>query len=224
MACTNGNNRETRVDVGAPRPVFRGPPRSAPGGSVAVLEAARNTRVPIDVAGEIAYDAVQPVRYWGESPVATDGWYRTGDSGYIDAHGRVFVTGRLKELINRGGLKVACGEIEEAIRDLTSVADCAVVPTPDAVLGEAICACVVPGLNSAPTLVELRSLLGETLARHKLPDELCLVSSIPRTSLGKVDRKALTAHIVSSDLPRTGFRDDATVGSAAAANGDPGRD
>jgi len=85
------------------------------------------------------------------------------------------------------------------------VLDAGVVATPDPVLGEAICACIVPGLD-APDLAQLRSFVGDALARHKLPDELCLVKEVPRTKIGKVDRAALTALVTGEDLPRQRWR------------------
>lgn len=190
----------------AGRMVFRGPPGSPPDGSVTVLDPERQVPLSVSELGEIAYGARHPVRYWEEPAVATDGWYRTGDMGVIDSEGRLFVRGRLKELVNRGGLKVSCGEIENALRALPSVADCAVIPSADPVLGEAICACVVAEAGSAAALDELRSQLSSVLARHKLPDELCLLERIPRTSLGKIDRRALTDMVVNAGLPRARVR------------------
>jgi fatty-acyl-CoA synthase/2,3-dihydroxybenzoate-AMP ligase len=189
--------------------VFRGPPGTAPDGTVVVLDTDSDVRLPVGSIGEIAYGAASPVRYWAEQPAATNGWYRTGDLGFIDSRGRVFVRGRLKEVINRGGLKVACSEVAAALRGLSSVEDCVVIPSPDPVLGEAICACVVPARGSAPTIRDLRSQLLAVLARHKLPDELCLLGSIPHTSLGKIDSAALTRRIANNELPRTRFRESA---------------
>lgn len=190
----------------AGRRVFRGPPGSPPDGSVTVLELERDVPMATNEIGEIAYGAAVPVRYWEEPAVATNGWYRTGDIGCIDSEGRVFVQGRLKELVNRGGLKVSCGEIEIALRALSSISDCAVIASPDPILGEAICACVVAFGGNAPTLDDLRSQLSSVLARHKLPDELYLLERIPRTPLGKIDRAALTALVVDGELPRARLR------------------
>ncbi len=80
------------------------------------------------------------------------------------------------------------------------------VATPDPVLGEAICACVVPAGPITLSLAEVRSFLAGSLARHKLPDELCLVDRIPRTTIGKVERAALTSMIVGEDRPRERLR------------------
>ena len=80
------------------------------------------------------------------------------------------------------------------------------VAAPDPVLGEAICACVVPAGPTSPSLAELRRFLGADLARHKLPDELCLVQEIPRSPIGKLDRRALHEAVVGADLARERLR------------------
>ena len=187
--------------------VFRGPPGTAPSGSVTVLDP--DTHVPLRPGemGEIAFSAATPVRYWNEPDAATDGWYHTGDVGRLDRHGWLYVLGRRKELVNRGGEKVAPGEVESALVGHPSVADAAVVGTPDPVLGEAICACVTPAASSPPpTLEELRGFLAARLARHKLPDELCVLEQLPRSPTGKLDRPALFNLVSGSDLPRQRHR------------------
>ncbi|HTJ76194.1 MAG TPA: class I adenylate-forming enzyme family protein [Acidimicrobiales bacterium] len=187
------------------RRVYRGPAGTPPDGRVAVLDPG-GAVLPAGTPGEIAFGAAAPVRYWKDADAATDGWYRTGDLGRLDLDGRVYVLGRLKELINRGGLHVSPSEVETAVRLHPGVADSAVVATPDPVLGEVICACVVPGAPDRPTLAELREFLAPVLARHKLPDELCLVETIPRTTIGKVDRPALRSTVLALDRPRERWR------------------
>ena len=187
------------------RTVFAGPPGTAPAGVVAVL-GVDGMPLPAGQIGEIVFQARLPVRYWRDPDVATDGWYRTGDLGRMDGDGRLYLEGRLKELLNRGGLKVSPGEIETVLTRHPAVADAAIVATPDPVLGEAICACVVVAGHDVPTLGEVRSYLGRTLARHKLPDELCVVDRIPRTTIGKVERSVLSTMIVEEDRPRERLR------------------
>ncbi len=185
--------------------VFSGPPGTAQDGTVRIVDPVDHRTLGPGEVGEIAFGARIPVEYWGDPDTATDGWYYTGDLGRMDAGGRVYIVGRRKELVNRGGLSVAPSEIESAIARHPGVLDAGVVATPDPVLGEAICACIVPGLDR-PHLAQLRSFVGEALARHKLPDELCLVGEIPRTKIGKVDRAALTALVTGEDLPRQRWR------------------
>ncbi len=187
------------------RTVFRGPPGTAPAGEVAIFDG-EGRQLPVGEIGEVVFAARQPVHYWRDPDVATDGWYHTGDLGRMDDEGRLYLEGRLKELLNRGGLKVSPGEIETVLTRHPAVADAAVVATPDPVLGEAICACVVAAGSAPPTLAEVRGYLGESLARHKLPDELCLVDRIPRTKIGKVDRGTLAAAVVDEHPARERLR------------------
>ncbi len=198
------------------RTVLRGPEGTPPDGSVAILHPDHDTPLVVGEVGEIAYGAARPVRYWDEPPAATGGWYRTGDLGWLDADGRLFVSGRLKEVVNRGGLKVACGEVETALARHPGIADCAVIPTPDLVLGEAICACVVPSGPEPPGLNDVRARLGETLSRQKLPDEMCVLESIPRSPVGKIDRGALAALVVGGDVPRLRVRPPVPTGASRA--------
>ncbi|MDQ3932237.1 MAG: acyl--CoA ligase [Actinomycetota bacterium] len=205
VTLTSDREEIRRGSVG--RTVFRGPEGTPPNGALAILDVDDDRRLPPEEVGVIAFGASRPVRYWGQQAVATDGWYRTGDLGWVDEDGRLFVTGRLKDVVNRGGLKVSPSEVEAALAHHPGVADCAVIPTPDPVLGEAICACIVPADPHPPSLIELRSYLGASLARHKLPDELCVVDMIPRSKVGKLDRDALRAAVLEAQAPRERFRE-----------------
>jgi len=198
-------DREEILAGSVGRTVFVGPPGTAPAGTLAIFDL-DGRRLPVGQIGEIVFGARQPVRYWGDPDVATDGWYHTGDLGRIDDEGRLYLEGRLKELLNRGGLKVSPGEIETVLTRHPAVADAAIVATPDPVLGEAICACVVVAGSVPPSLSEVRSFLGETLARHKLPDELCLMERIPRTNIGKVERATLVTLLIEENRPRERLR------------------
>lgn len=187
--------------------VFKGPDGVGPTGAVAIVD--RETHAPLapGETGEIVFGTSNPVRYWDDPVVATDAWYRTGDLGRVDTEGRLYVTGRLKDVVNRGGLKVGAGEVEAPLMRHPGVLECAVVPAPDPVLGEAICACVVPAGASAPDLLEVRSFLSPTLARHKLPDELCVLPELPRSKVGKLDRRALAGLMGDGGPPRQRLRE-----------------
>jgi acyl-CoA synthetase (AMP-forming)/AMP-acid ligase II len=185
--------------------VFRGPPGTPADGTVRIAGPDGATVAPGEI-GEIVYGAAVPVRYWDHPDAATDGWYRTGDLGRMDSDGAVYIVGRLKELVNRGGLHVSMAEVELALLLHPGVADAGVIAAPDETLGEAVCACIAAAGGPAPTLAELREFLGERLARHKLPDELCVVDAIPRTDIGKVDRRELRARVIDGGVPRERLR------------------
>ncbi|MFI2712298.1 SDR family NAD(P)-dependent oxidoreductase [Micromonospora sp. NPDC018662] len=119
-----------------------------------------------------------------------DGWYRTGDLARRDADGNLFVTGRHRELIIRGGEKVHPVEVEDVLRAVPGVADVAVTGRPHEVLGEVPVAYVVPapeGFVPAAAYAACR----ERLAYHKVPQELYEIDAVPRTASGKVTRRLL---------------------------------
>jgi long-chain acyl-CoA synthetase len=118
--------------------------------------------------------------------VLRDGWFHTGDLGTVSGEGFVSVVGRKKDLILRGGYSVAPGEVEAALLAHPSVAEAAVIGTPDAVLGEEIAAFVIlrPGARvDAPELVEF---CRERLATFKYPRRVSIVTDLPRSATGKV--------------------------------------
>ncbi|MBW8481276.1 AMP-binding protein, partial [Actinomadura parmotrematis] len=119
-----------------------------------------------------------------------DGWYRTGDLARRDAAGYFTITGRIKELIIRGGENVHPGEVEEVLRGRPGVADVAVAGRPHEVLGEVPVAFVVPG----PEGLDPEALFAacrERLAYFKVPEELYEITEVPRTASGKVARRLL---------------------------------
>jgi 2,3-dihydroxybenzoate-AMP ligase len=122
----------------------------------------------------------------------SDGFLRTGDLVRLDGTGRLTVEGRVKEVINRGGEKVSPGEVEEHLLAHPRISEAAIVPFPDTVLGEKTCAVIVLSAGTSMSLRELRTFLtGCGLADYKLPDKIRLAAQLPRTSLGKLDRRFL---------------------------------
>ena len=124
-----------------------------------------------------------------------DGFYRTGDLVRVTPTGHLVVEGRCKDVINKGGEKVSAEEVEDHLLAHPAVRDVAVVGMPDRMLGERVCAYIVPR-TQAPSLAELASFLRERgVADYKLPDRVLVVASLPGTGVGKVDKKALAADI-----------------------------
>jgi long-chain acyl-CoA synthetase len=131
-------------------------------------------------AAELTANAIDP-----------EGWFRTGDLGRRDADGYYFITGRLKELIIKGGENIAPREIDEAVLRHPAVLECAAVGVPDPHYGQEILACVVlkPGASCAED--ELRAHCERELGRYKSPRFLRFVAELPKGASGKVQRLKL---------------------------------
>ena len=141
------------------------------------------------------------MRGYYKNPQATqdaftsDGWLRTGDLGYRDADGFFFVTGRIKELIIKGGENIAPREIDEALLRHPAVLDAAAVGIPDKHYGQEIMACVILREGQQVEPEALRAFCTETLGRYKTPKEIHLVPELPRGPSGKVQRLKLAQWI-----------------------------
>jgi len=127
-----------------------------------------------------------------------DGFYRTGDVVRMTSSGNFSVEGRVKDLINRGGEKIAAEEVENVVLRHPAVQNVAVVAMPDPVLGEAVCAYVIVSPGRSLTLESLRAFLESAgIARFKLPERLETVDRFPLTSVGKVSKKELREDIAA---------------------------
>jgi acyl-CoA synthetase (AMP-forming)/AMP-acid ligase II len=125
----------------------------------------------------------------------TEGFFRTGDQGVIDADGYLSITGRLKEIINRGGEKVSPREIDEVLMDHPSVAQCVCFAVPHAKLGEDIAVAIV--LREA-TIADERSIkefCSSRLAKFKVPETVIFLEEIPKGATGKLQRIGLAAKL-----------------------------
>ncbi|WP_444939219.1 (2,3-dihydroxybenzoyl)adenylate synthase [Microbulbifer sp. JMSA002] len=120
-----------------------------------------------------------------------DGCYRSGDRVRILDNGNIVVTGRLKDVVNRGGETFACDEIEEHLLAHPHIQQAAIIPLPDKELGEQVGAAIVCA-DKAPSLHMLRDFLTKRgLAAFKLPEQLSVLSRLPVTAVGKIDKKKL---------------------------------
>ncbi len=122
-----------------------------------------------------------------------NGWFRTGDVGRLDSDGNLFVTGRLKEIINRGGEKIIPDEVDAVMMSHSAVLEAATFSVPHATLGEDVACAVVlrSALQTPVSIGELRRYAAERLARFKLPSRIFFVDEIPRGELGKPQRWVL---------------------------------
>jgi cyclohexanecarboxylate-CoA ligase/acyl-CoA synthetase len=141
--------------------------------------------------------------YWGDpertaASIGSDGVSTTGDLGRLDERGYLKVTGRIKDLIIRGGTNISAGEIEDYLIGHPKVAAVAVVGMPDRVLGERACAFVVPADGEKPTFEELTGYLRHerNIAVVKLPERLELIDELPMTATGKIQKFVLRQKLV----------------------------
>jgi acyl-CoA synthetase (AMP-forming)/AMP-acid ligase II len=153
--------------------------------------------LPDGQTGELAIRGPNVMRGYYKNPEATaaaftpDGWLRTGDLGHRDSDGFFFVTGRIKELIIKGGENIAPREIDEALLKHPAVLDAAAVGIPDTHYGQEILACVVLRQGMAASEDELRDFCEATLGRYKTPRRFRFMDDLPRGPSGKVQRLKL---------------------------------
>ncbi len=124
-----------------------------------------------------------------------DGWFRTGDQGTLDAEGYLSITGRLKEIINRGGEKVSPREIDEILLDHVSVAQVIVFGAPHKRLGEEVAAMVVLHEGHECTERELQLFVAQRVAGYKVPKKILFVEELPKGATGKLQRIGLAQRI-----------------------------
>ena len=132
-----------------------------------------------------------------------DGWFRTGDQGYLDQDGYLFITGRLKEMINRGGQNIAPREIEETLLTHAQVVQAVAFALPHPTLGEEVGAAVVPPAGACVDQDELQRLVATHLAPHKRPRKIITLDDIPKGPTGKLQRIGLAERLglLGSDAP-----------------------
>ena len=149
----------------------------------------------LDGPGEICIRGYNVMQGYYNDPESTaaaideGGWLHTGDMAYVNEAGNLVLTGRLKELIIRGGENISPLEVESVLRNDPSIADCKAVGVPDRHYGEVVALCVVPGdgFSEEQTLEQLRT----SLADYKVPKYILQVNDIPKTATGKIRTEEL---------------------------------
>jgi non-ribosomal peptide synthetase component E (peptide arylation enzyme) len=159
--------------------------------------------VPRGEEGDVAYRGPSHMLEYYRDPEQTAllftpaGFSRSGDLGVMDADGFVRITGRLKDIVIRGGMNISARELEELLLQHPDVAEVAVVGMPDERLGERVCAYVVPraGVDALALDDLVEFLRGRRIATSKLPERLELIAQLPLTATGKVQKHVLRADV-----------------------------
>jgi len=170
---------------------------------IAILDEAGNLQPP-GTTGEVSIKGPNVFSGYESNAEAnavsfSNGWFRTGDQGFLDNDGYLTLVGRLKELINRGGEKISPREIDEVLLTHPSVAEAVCFGIPDRVYGEEVAAAVV--LSSSSTEAELKAHCRAVLSDFKCPKIIYLVEAIPRTATGKIQRRNVAAEIFKGRNP-----------------------
>ena len=152
--------------------------------------------VPQGEVGEIVMRAASNMKGYWAKPDATaeavrDGWFYSGDAGFLDAEGYVFIHDRVKDMIVSGGENVYPAEVENALFAHPQIADVAVIGVPDEKWGEAVKACVVPEPGAELSPDEIIAFARERIAGYKLPKSVDFVEALPRNPSGKILRREL---------------------------------
>jgi amino acid adenylation domain-containing protein len=171
----------------------------AAGPEIAIMDEAGSLLMPCQT-GEIVIRGPNVMAGYESNPSANQsafsaGWFRTGDQGRLDEEGYLFISGRTKEIINRGGEKISPREIDEALLDHPAVAQALAFAAPDARLGEEVAAAVVlkPGAHASEA--ELREFASRRLADFKVPRIVVLLNEIPKGPTGKPRRIGLASKL-----------------------------
>ena len=171
----------------------------AAGPQVAIM-AEDGTLLPRGATGEIVIRGPNVTAGYENNPKANaeafvDGWFRTGDQGVMDAEGYVSITGRLKEIINRGGEKVSPREVDEILMDHPAVAQVVAFGMPHPKLGEEVAAVVVLREGQSATERDLQAFVAGRAADFKVPKKILFMDEIPKGATGKLQRIGLAAKL-----------------------------
>ena len=171
----------------------------AAGPEVGIMAEDRAELLPAGEVGEIVIRGPNVMGGYANNPAAnarafTRGWFQTGDQGYMDEDGYLYITGRLKEIINRGGEKISPREVDEVLLQHPAVAQAVAFALPDVGLGEDVAAAVVLK-GTGITEKELRLFASLRLAPFKVPRRIVIVEEIPKGPTGKIQRIGLAERL-----------------------------
>ena len=167
----------------------------AAGPEIAIMDEAGNL-LPPGKTGEIVIRGSNVTHGYENNPSAnqssfTSGWFRTGDQGVLDAEGYLSITGRIKEIINRGGEKISPREVDEVLLDHPAIVQAVTFAAPHATLGEDVAAAVILHENASATEAEIREFAAARLSEFKVPRRVMILTEIPKGPTGKLQRIGL---------------------------------
>ncbi|MGE0722873.1 MAG: acyl--CoA ligase [Alphaproteobacteria bacterium] len=179
-----------------PRPRKPGSVGIAAGPDVRIMDEAGDGLLPSGAVGEVVIRGDNVTRGYANNPDANakafaGGWFRTGDQGVIDAEGYLTITGRLKELINRGGEKISPREVDDVLLDHPCVAQALCFAMPHDKLGEDVAVAIVLKDGAAASEQDLRAFVAGRLADFKVPRKVVFLPEIPKGATGKLMRIGL---------------------------------
>jgi acyl-CoA synthetase (AMP-forming)/AMP-acid ligase II/thioesterase domain-containing protein/acyl carrier protein len=192
------------------------PPRDRKPGSVGVSSGPdiatmddRGNLLPPGQSGEIVIRGTNITHGYEHNPIAnegafTNGWFRTGDQGCLDAEGYLFITGRLKEIINRGGEKISPREVDDVLMDHPAIAQVATFAAPHVSLGEDVAAAVVLREDASVSAKEIQDFASSRLADFKVPRRVIFLKEIPKGPTGKLQRIGLAEKLGLAEPVETG--------------------
>jgi acyl-CoA synthetase (AMP-forming)/AMP-acid ligase II len=171
----------------------------AAGPEIAIMDVAGQL-LPHGAVGEIVIRGPNVCAGYENNPKAnaeafTNGWFRTGDQGVLDTEGYLSLTGRLKEIINRGGEKISPREVDEILMDHPAVAQVVCFGMPHPKLGEEVAAVVVLREGAQATERELQAFVSSRAADFKVPKKILFMAEIPKGATGKLQRIGLAARL-----------------------------
>jgi len=168
----------------------------AAGPEVAIMDESGPALLEAGATGEVVIRGDNVTAGYENNPTANaecfvNGWFRTGDQGVMDDDGYLTITGRLKEIINRGGEKISPREVDDVLMDHSAVQQCVTFAMPHNSLGEEVAAAVVLRDGAAADEKDIRSFAGERLATFKVPRKIIILDEIPKGATGKLQRIGL---------------------------------
>ena len=168
----------------------------AAGPEVAIMDESAAALLETGQTGEVVIRGDNVTAGYESNPAANtecfvNGWFRTGDQGVMDGDGYLTITGRLKEIINRGGEKISPREVDDVLMDHAAVQQCVTFAMPHKSLGEEVAAAVVLRDGADADAKDIRSFAGERLAAFKVPRKIIVLDEIPKGATGKLQRIGL---------------------------------